>query len=282
MEQYRPRGFAILPPVVKNLLIINGLMFLAQLVAEKSLGIRLEDTLGLRYPGSMAFQPWQFITYMFLHGSFMHIFFNMFALWMFGYLLENVWGPKRFLFYYFITGIGAAIIHYLVLYFQIYPTVSALNAIIADPTAPAIFDFITKNPLEINSYSGEIYTASQKFKGAIETLAYNPENREALLDARNFLVDYREYFMNLPNVIGASGAVFGILLAFGMLFPNTVIYIYFFFPLKAKYFVIIYGLIELYSGISGSQSNVAHFAHLGGMIFGFFLILYWKKKGRLF
>jgi membrane associated rhomboid family serine protease len=282
MEQYRPRGFSILPAVVKNLLIINGLMFLAQIVAEKSMGIRLEDTLGLRYPASMAFHPWQFITYMFLHGSFMHIFFNMLALWMFGYLLENVWGPKRFLFYYFITGIGAAIVHYLVLYFQIYPTVSALNAIIADPSAPAIFDFITNNPLEINSYSGEIYTESHKFKEAIETLAYNPENREALLDARNFLVDYREYFMNLPNVIGASGAVFGILLAFGMLFPNTVIYIYFFFPLKAKYFVIIYGLIELYSGFSGSQSNVAHFAHLGGMIFGFFLILYWKKKKRLY
>ena len=96
------------------------------------------------------------------------------------------------------------------------------------------------------------------------------------------MVEYREYFMNLPNVIGASGAVFGILLAFGMLFPNTLIYIYFFFPLKAKYFVIIYGLIELFYGFSGAESNVAHFAHLGGMIFGFFLILYWKKKGRLY
>ncbi|NTV83593.1 MAG: rhomboid family intramembrane serine protease [Bacteroidales bacterium] len=268
--------------VVKNLLIINGLMFLAQLVAEKSFGIRLEDSLGLRYPGSMAFMPWQFITYMFLHGSFMHLFFNMFALWMFGYALENIWGPRRFLVYYFITGIGAALVHYIVIYFQISPTVVSIDAIIADPTAPAIFDFIKQNTLQLNQYSGEIYAQSQKFQEALEALAYNPDNRQALLMARNFMVEYREYFMNLPNVIGASGAVFGILLAFGMLFPNTLIYIYFFFPLKAKYFVIIYGLIELFYGFSGAESNVAHFAHLGGMIFGFFLILYWKKKGRLY
>ncbi|MCU0370023.1 MAG: rhomboid family intramembrane serine protease [Bacteroidales bacterium] len=281
-EQFRPRGFSLLPMLVKNLLIINGLMFVAQIVAEKSFGISLEDMLGLHYPGSMAFKPWQFITYMFLHGNFGHLFFNMFALWMFGYALENIWGPKRFLFYYLVTGIGAALVHYLVIYFQINPTVVMLDKLIAEPSAPAIFDFISQTTLQINQYSGEIYVQSQKFQEALEALAYNPENRQALLIARNFLVDYREYYMNLPNVIGASGAVFGILLAFGMLFPNTVIYIYFFFPLKAKYFVIIYGLIELFYGFSGAESNVAHFAHLGGMVFGFFLILYWKKKGRLY
>jgi membrane associated rhomboid family serine protease len=281
-EQFRPRGFSLLPTLVKNLLIINGLMFVAQIVAEKSFGITLEDILGLHYPPSMAFRPWQFITYMFLHGNFGHLFFNMFALWMFGYSLENIWGPKRFLFYYLITGIGAALIHYLVIYLEINPTVVMLDGLIADPSAPAIFDFITQHTLQINQYSGDIYIQSQKFREALETLAYNPDNRQALLIARNFLVDYREYYLNLPNVIGASGAVFGILLAFGMLFPNTLIYIYFFFPLKAKYFVIIYGLIELFYGFSGAESNVAHFAHLGGMIFGFFLILYWKKKGRLY
>lgn len=281
-EQFRPRGFSLLPTIVKNLLIINGLVFVAQMVAEKSFGISLEDLFGLHYPPSMAFKPWQFITYMFLHGGFMHLFFNMFALWMFGYALENIWGPKRFLVYYLITGIGAALVHYLVIYIDINPTVVLLDSLIADPTAPALFDFISQNTLQINQYSGDIYSQSQKFQEALEALAYNPENRQALLIARNFLVDYREYFISLPNVIGASGAVFGILLAFGMLFPNTLIYIYFFFPLKAKYFVIIYGLIELFYGFSGADSNVAHFAHLGGMIFGFFLILYWKKKGRLY
>ena len=281
-EQFRPRGFSFLPPLVKNLLIINGLMFIAQIVSEKSFGIRLEDLLGLHYPLAMDFKPWQFVTYMFLHGSFWHLFFNMFALWMFGYALENIWGPRRFLLYYFVTGIGAALVHYFVIYLQINPTISQINAIIADPNSTLIFDFISKNTLQIDQYSGDIYIQSQKLREALETLAYNPDNRQALLIARNFFVDYREYFLNLPNVIGASGAVFGILLAFGMLFPNTLIYIYFFFPLKAKYFVIIYGLIELFYGFSGAQSNVAHFAHLGGMVFGFFLIIYWKKKGRLY
>jgi len=281
-EQFRPRGFSLLPTVVKNLLIINGLVFIAQLVSEKTFHMRLEDILGLHYPASMSFRPWQFITYMFLHGDIWHILFNMFALWMFGYALENIWGPRKFLFYYLVTGIGAALVHYLVIYIDINPTITLLDAIIANPTAPALYDFVSQNTLQINQYSGEIFTQSQKFQEALEALAYNPENRQALLMARNFLVDYREYYLNLPNVIGASGAVYGILLAFGMLFPNTLIYIYFFFPLKAKYFVIIYGLIELFSGFSGAQSNVAHFAHLGGMIFGFFLILYWKKKGRLY
>jgi membrane associated rhomboid family serine protease len=281
-EQFRPRGFSLLPPLVKNLLIINALMFIAQILAEKSFGISLEDILGLHYPPSMAFKPWQFITYMFMHGNFGHLFFNMFALWMFGYALENIWGPRRFLVYYLATGIGAALVQCLVMYININPTVVMLNGLIADPNAPAIFDFITRHTLQINQYSGDIYLQLEKFQEALKTLAYNPEDRQSLLVAHNFLVDYREYFLSLPNVIGASGAVYGILLAFGMIFPNTLIFIYFLFPLKAKYFVIIYGLIELFYGFTGADSNVAHFAHLGGMIFGFFLILYWKKRGRLY
>lgn len=281
-EQFRPRGFSLLPTLVKNLLIINGLMYAAQLVAEKSFGVSLEDLLGLHYPGSMAFRPWQFITYMFMHGSFLHIAFNMFALWMFGYALENIWGPKRFLFYYLVTGIGAGLVQCLVMYITINPTVVMLNGLIADPNAPAIFDFINHNTLQINQYSGDIYLQLHKFQEALKTLAYTPDDRQSLLVAHNFLVDYREYFMSLPNVIGASGAVFGILLAFGMLFPNTLIYIYFLFPLKAKYFVIIFGLLELFLGFTGMEAGVAHFAHLGGMIFGLFLILYWKKRGRLY
>jgi rhomboid family protein len=281
-ENFRPRGFTLLPTVVKNLLIINGLMFLAQIVAEKSFGIRLEELLGLHYFASQAFKPWQFVTYMFLHGDFGHLFFNMFALWMFGYALENVWGPKRFLVYYFITGLGAALVHYLVVFIEINPTVTLLNQLIANPTVPGIFDFVTAHTLQISQYSGDIYIQMQKFQNALEVLSVNPDNREAIQTSINFLTDYREYFLDLPNVIGASGAVFGILLAFGMIFPNTLIFIYFLFPIKAKYFVILYGAIELFYGFSGSGSNIAHFAHLGGMIFGFFLIRYWKKKGRLY
>jgi membrane associated rhomboid family serine protease len=271
-EQFRPRGFSILPVVVKNLLILNILIYIAQWVAKSRFDINLEDSLGLHYPGSMAFNPWQFVTYMFLHSTvnIWHLVFNMFALWMFGYALENIWGPRRFLIYYFITGIGAATVHYLILYlFEIKPIITTIDAIIADPNYLALNNFLSLDPQQIQMYLRHLYSEPQKFSDALDI-------------SRNFLVDYREYFLNQPNVIGASGAVFGILLAFGMLFPNTLIYIYFFFPIKAKYFVIGYGLIELFSGLSGAQSNVAHFAHLGGMVFGFFLILYWKKKGRLY
>ncbi len=274
-EQFRPRGFSLLPTVVKNLLIINGLVFIAQLVAERAFHIGLEEILGLHYPPSMAFRPWQFITYMFLHGDFWHIAFNMFALWMFGYALENIWGPKKFLIYYFVTGIGAALVQCLVMYIGMNPVIVLINEWIANPDSQTVSDLFYQLQLSSQNIRPEL-------QDAMRVLAIKPDDKQALFVIKNFLVDYREYILSLPTVIGASGAVFGILLAFGMLFPNTLIYIYFLFPLKAKYFVIIYGLIELFSGLSGTQSNIAHFAHLGGMIFGFFLILYWKKKGRLY
>ncbi|MEG1762092.1 MAG: rhomboid family intramembrane serine protease [Bacteroidales bacterium] len=218
---YQFSGFSYLPPVVKNLLIINALFFLADLTLGTR-GIDLTKYLGLHYYSADNFYPFQYITYMFMHGSFSHLFFNMFALWMFGYALENYWGGKRFLFYYLVTGIGAGMIQTLAM-------------------------------------TWDIYNLSGSFGAA-----------------------YINSFINNAVTIGASGAVFGILLAFGMIFPNTRIYIYFLFPLKAKWFVLLYGLIELFAGISGSGGNIAHFAHLGGMLFGVVLILYWKKHGSRF
>ncbi len=268
-EQFRPRGFRLLPTIVKNLLIINGLFFLAQMVSEKTFGVRLEDYLGLHYPAAQMFKPWQFLTYMFLHGSFGHIFFNMFALWMFGYALENVWGPRRFLLYYLVTGIGAGIVHSGVVYLELRPALEAIRGITNDPSASQILSFVDVNRIQI----------SQQLRHA---LINDPTNRQVLQDAANFFVDYREHLLNMPNVIGASGAVFGILLAFWMLFPNALISIYFLFPINSKYFLIIDGALELFLGVSGTASNIAHFAHLGGMIFGFFLIRYWKKKGNLY
>ena len=182
-----------------------------------------------------------------MHGGFTHILFNMFALWMFGNVLENVWGPKRFLNYYLVTGIGAGITHLVVSYVRIVSSGFELT--------PEQFDLI-----------------------------YN-EGFQILQSGRNYsdpAMGFYNLIMNVPTV-GASGAVFGILLAFGMMFPNSLIYIYFAFPIKAKYFVIIYGAIELLSGISNRPGdNVAHFAHLGGMLFGYAIIMYWKKKGKLF
>ena len=217
-DNYTLRGFSFLPPVVKNLLILNVLFFLAD-ISLQTRGIDLTQWLGLHYITAQDFYPWQFITYMFMHGNFSHLFFNMFALWMFGYALENYWGSKRFLVYYLITGVGAALIQTGVLALEIRGMTQSLP------------------PFAAQHYINQIVT------------------------------------------VGASGAVYGILLAFGMCFPNVPIFLYFSFPIKAKWFVIIYGVIELFAGIGGTADGVAHFAHLGGMIFGLLLILYWRKHG---
>jgi membrane associated rhomboid family serine protease len=243
-EQYRPTGFSMLPVVVKNLLIINGLFFLATMGLEKANVIDLNDILGMHYFMSPLFKPYQIVTYMFMHATFMHLFFNMFALWMFGYILENIWGPKKFLIYYMVTGIGAVMIQMLVNYFQI----SHLEA--------------SMSVEQINNVLAEGY------KTVKEGNNFTPQ-----------MVDL--YFLINGVTIGASGSVFGILLAFGMMFPNTMIYVYFAIPIKAKWFVMIYGAIELVSGVANtSGDNVAHFAHLGGMLFGFILIMIWRKKDK--
>jgi membrane associated rhomboid family serine protease len=240
MEQFRPTGFRILPPVVKNLLIINTLFFLGTMAFSSR--IDLDQYLGLHYFTSPMFRPHQLVTYMFMHGGFTHILFNMFALWMFGNVLENVWGPKRFLIYYMVTGIGAGLIQLLVLYFRISSIESTLD--------PQIISMVQEKGYDL-LMEGKNYA-------------------DPVIGKLNLLIN--------TTTIGASGAVFGILLAFGMMFPNSLIYVYFAIPVKAKYFVMIYGAIELFSGVSGTADNVAHFAHLGGMIFGYLLLLYWKKR----
>ncbi|MDR2556560.1 MAG: rhomboid family intramembrane serine protease [Bacteroidales bacterium] len=223
-DQYRVGRFSMLPPAVKNLLILNFIVWLLDLSLQTR-GIDIAKWLGLHYITAENFYPWQYVTYMFLHQGFSHIFFNMFALWMFGYAIENAWGSKRFLLYYFVTGIGAGIVQTVVVGIDV---MASFGTFLPDM------------------------------------------NAIHLLDARA---------INSIVTIGASGAVFGILLAFGMMFPNMHIYLYFLLPIKAKWFVIAYGVLELVAGISGSGDNIAHFAHLGGMLFGIGLILYWRKYG---
>jgi membrane associated rhomboid family serine protease len=279
MQQFRPGGITILPPIVKNLLIINGLFFLATIAFGNAFGIDLYKILGLHVPGARDFAPYQFVTYMFMHGGFTHLFFNMFALWMFGNILENVWGPKRFLIYYLITGLGAALLHYAILYWQMLPTLNAVNVVLRNPDPESIRNFLESDLFKVTSQ--EIANNFRLFIRDYNSLINTAPN-QAVVTAVNFLNQYKIDFMNAPVVVGASGAVFGILLAFGMLFPNTVIYLFFALPIKAKYFVMIYGALELYFGISRPGSNVAHFAHLGGMIFGYLLIRYWRSKGRMY
>ena len=216
-----------MPPVTKNLIIINVLFFLGGVVATRY-GIDLSTYLGLHFFMADDFNPAQLISYMFMHGGFTHLCFNMFAVWMFGRILEQIWGPKKFLFYYIACGIGAGLIQELVQYIQYAVQLSAYD--------------------KVDLGEGMIVPMAQ--------------------------------YLNLMNTVGASGAVYAILLAFGMLFPNERMFIIPIpFPIKAKYFVAGYAIIELMEGIANNPTdNVAHFAHLGGMIFGFILIMYWKKK----
>ena len=200
-QQFSPTGFKVLPTVVKHLLIINILMYLATITFSR-FNIDLTDILGLHFFKASDFRIYQMVTYMFMHGNFEHLFLNMFSLWMFGNTLENIWGSKRFLFYYLICGIGAGIISWLI-----------------------------------------------------------------------------------PGVhvsVGASGAIYALLLAFGMMFPNEYIYLYFLVPIKTKWFIIGMVVLELFEGVFRSYDGIAHFAHLGGMLIGLIIILVWKKKGRLY
>lgn len=278
--QYSPTGFRVLPPVVKNIIILNILFFLASIGLGSAMNINLQDILGLHYFASSDFSPYQFITYMFMHGGFSHIFFNMFALWMFGSVLENVWGPKRFIIFYVFTGIGAALLHYLVFYIEINPVLRLMDGFLDQPSITSLQAFVSNHRFQVTDNSIEIYDEFQRFSQSFNILQQNPQDIKALQESVSFVSAYKEYYLNLPTVVGASGAIFGLLLAFGMLFPNSLIYLYFFIPVKAKWFVIIFGVIELVSGFYDTGGNVAHFAHLGGMIFGFFLIVYWRNQEK--
>ena len=214
-----------MPTVTKNLLIINFLAFVATWVLQLR-GIDLTSLLGLHFFLASDFHFYQFVTYMFLHGGLTHIFFNMFALWMFGSVIERVWGPKKFLFYYICCGIGAGFAQELVQY---------VNYVMSDLAA---YQYVNTGTVQMTT----------------------------------------DAYINLWTTIGASGAVYAILLAFGMIFPNERLFIIPFpFPIKAKWLVMGYIAIELFSAMSGPGDGVAHMAHLGGMLFGFLLIRYWQN-----
>jgi membrane associated rhomboid family serine protease len=272
-ENYRPSRFRLLPEVVKNLLIINGIMFFAAMyVFPQALGIDLAKAFGLHYIGSEQFRWYQFITHLFMHGSWAHILSNMFALWMFGNVLENYWGGKRFLTFYFITGLGAAFIHSVIL---IYDMSVMRQEVAAYMQYPSVDSF-----LRLFSENGNPFAYNADFQNFMGAWIIQPANMQLIDESRYWAQALMQFKVNVPTV-GASGAVFGVLLAYGMLFPNTYIYLYFAIPVKAKYFVIFYGLMELYFGIqSNPGDNVAHFAHLGGMLFGFILIKFWNRRNR--
>jgi membrane associated rhomboid family serine protease len=228
-QEFKPRQFQQLPMVVKNILIINVVLFVASRYVLKD--IPFDNYLNLHYFKSSLFKPHQFITYMFMHGDERHILFNMLAVYMFGSILENMWGPKRFLNFYILCGLGAALAQYLAFYFQSADLLNSINT----------------------NYAPDI------------------------------AADYRKQLYDGMSCLGASGSVFGLLVAFAMMFPNTHLNIYFLIPVKAKYLVIGYGLFELITGfLNRSGDNVGHFAHLGGLIVGVIIMLIWKRNKTFF
>ena len=228
------------PPVTKNLIIINVLCFFATIVGQKH-GINLNDILGLHYFESEKFELYQLFTYMFMHSGFEHIFFNMFAVWMFGRILETVWGSQRFLFFYILCGMGAGLVQEVTQYIEYIPLMKDMAQL------------STYEPDTLIPISGYSHTAEQWLNLYMKRISI--------------------------STVGASGAVYAILMAFGILFPNQPMYIFPLpMPIKTKWMIIGYIAIELYLGLTGND-GIAHFAHLGGLVFGFLLIMYWRKKG---
>ena len=253
--QYRTGPLQHTPTVVKNLVIINAIMLLVKYLGKgQLLGFHMDTVLGLHYISSPEFKPWQLVTHLFMHGNFWHLFMNMFGLFMLGAPLEYRWGSKRFLMYYFICGIGAALLYMGVQgwnYHELALTLTPENLALVKSQGPqAMMD---------------LYMGGVGF------------DNTAMNDLAILL---------FTDLVGASGAVFGILVAFGMLYPNAELMIFPLpIPIKAKYFVILYGAYELYAGyaqqagLAGHQGdNVAHFAHIGGLIVGFITIMIWKRR----
>lgn len=241
MNQSNTSFMDSIPPVVKNLIIINTLVWIAGITPLHNLGFDIDKLFALHYWSADTFHPYQIVSYMFLHAGFEHLFFNMFGLFMFGRILEYTWGSKRFLIYYMVTGIGAGITQEIA--WVLDPQVSGFAA--------DVTNIIQSGTQNVQFSDGSVLSAEK----------------------------YIDMFNNMKTV-GASGAIFGLLLAFGMMFPNQAIYLMFIpIPIKAKYFVIGYAVIELVMGVGNFQfDNVAHFAHLGGMVFGYFLVKKWKRN----
>lgn len=254
-------------PVVKQLLIINILMFVVSLMIGT-------NTLALYYPGSPNFQPYQIVTHFFMHAGLAHIFFNMFALIMFGSALEARWGPNRFLFFYFFCAIGAAALHTGYVHYHVSGLENAVQAFQSNPDPTTFHEFFNK--VSSNKFS----TDGKDWLINTESALQSQANPELVAESVKVMEEFVDSEKNTAAV-GASGAIYGLLLAFGMLFPNVKLMLIFFpVPIAAKYFIPVMILLELFLGVQRfSWDNMAHFAHLGGALFGLLLILYWRKFG---
>ena len=251
-------------PTVRNLLILNVLIYFLQ-----SLNPLIENLFALYPVTGPSFKPHQFVTYMFLHGNVGHLFSNMLGLFFFGPLLEqHVLGPKRFVIFYFITGIGAGFLYSAINFYEMYELKQAVDLYSQYPSPEAFLDFLTR-------FAPNVKHSALDFLNSFED---QPKNISYINDSIAFVKSTIDNRVNIP-MLGASGAIFGIIAAFGLIFPNMEMMLLFFpIPIKAKYFVTFYALYELYAGINIQDSGVAHFAHLGGMIFAYILLKIWKIR----
>lgn len=255
-----------LTPVVKYLLGINIGVFALQAI----LGFDFPEMLGLRYVNATEFRPWQIFTHMFVHSGINHIFGNMLGLFFFGPLLEQFFGPRRFLIFYLACGIGAGLLYSGVIYIEMGSLRDAVQTYIAAPGPDALASFFSK-------HAEQFYRSQMDF---IDAFAENPTSESYIENSRGLVREVYQVISNIP-MVGASGAIFGILCGFALLFPNVELFLLFVpFPIKAKYLVTGYGLYTLYSAIARTPGdNVAHYAHLGGMLIAFVLIRYiWKYQ----
>ena len=264
------RGLSV-PPVVKNIIIINVILFGATqffiYVLNSDLLIRYLALFPVR---SNLFEPHQIVTHMFMHANLAHIFFNMFGVYMFGKILEQLWGSKKLLIFYTVTGLGAAFIHLTVNYFQMGHMMKLANEFYASPNY-ALFNQI------VDKYSQG--GASKQIVDFMQQWFYKPDEPSFIPQAKEIIEYLVSTNLQIPT-LGASGAVFGLLIAFAMMFPDVELMLIFLpIPIKAKYFVPFYALLELFFGVAGFKwDNVAHFAHLGGALFGFILVKIWKRN----
>ncbi|HMR42982.1 MAG TPA: rhomboid family intramembrane serine protease [Saprospiraceae bacterium] len=258
-------------PVVKQLLIINIVIFVLSMVMAQVADID-PNALALYYPGSPNFRPYQIVTHFFMHAGLAHIFFNMFALFMFGSALEAKWGPKRFLFFYFFCAIGAAALHTGYVHYHVSGLENAEMAFRNNPDPTTFHNFFDKIPANHFSKEGKDWLIDT------ESALQSQTNPGVAAEAQKVMDEFISEEKNTAAV-GASGAIYGLLLAFGMLFPNVKLMLIFFpVPIAAKYFIPFMMLLELFLGVNHfSWDNIAHFAHLGGALFGLLLILYWRK-----
>jgi len=268
-----------MPPmtdVVKNLLIINVLFFLATMLFGEQ---EMYNLLALHYPTSELFKPLQLVTHFFMHGGFMHIAFNMFALVMFGSALESMWGPKRFLFFYFACAFGSAALHMSYTWWEMNELTNTIQAFSHQPSIELFRSFTENTPLNTLTNAAGTVTGDSMAADILRDMrkGLNPENIDG---AKNMMDSWYNINVNIP-MLGASGAIYGLLLGFGMKFPNVELMLIFLpIPIKAKFFIPALMLIELFLGFNQfSWDNMAHFAHLGGALMGFLLILYWNKFG---